>query len=426
MVSAGSRPIYFLLSLHGLTILDVKFSSFAPKTDSVLLGGLVHAISTFSDTITDNISSETGTLNVIEREGKKIMFERGQEVEAILVADQESMILMEKIRSIIDIFEENYLDRLRKSPHIVHEDYIDFMNITQKYFLAVLDENVIFKSTKQPHALGSKLRIPNKWVQLSEFYNGKKSVNEVTREIRWPKPYVLTRTAMFQLLGTIKPVDISIRDTDLFIIDEAYLSGILLEQGTAYQTIKKTWDEWGVRLTQSLDGRNTISTLATRFGDTLEHERRVPHFLRWLSLQGYISPLSDSDLIIIIFEGFLNNFHRRIHAAVGDMVCYDIFEAIFKQDASQARSKGRTLSVAKLVDYDVVSFHFEKLQSIMKGRSEIITPLFQQAFLTFLDNIIRIISKVLGKKSALQLIQLSILETEKKYGPLIYDLLFTA
>ncbi|MFW9778032.1 MAG: hypothetical protein ACFFE8_04195 [Candidatus Heimdallarchaeota archaeon] len=426
MVSGGSRPIYFLLSLHGLTILDIKFSSFAPKTDSVLLGGLVHAISTFSDTITDNISSESGTLNVIEREGKKIMFERGQEVEAILVADQESMILMEKIRTILDIFEENYLETLRKTHHIVHEDYLDFMNLTQKYLLAVLDENVVFRSAEKPPTFNLKLRIPQKWGQLYEFLDGKKSVNDVYREIRWPKPYVLCRTAMFQQLGIIKPVDISIRDTDLFIIDEAYLSGILLEQGTAYQSINKMWDEWGVRLTQSLDGRNTISTLAAKFGDTLEHERKVPHFLRWLSLQGYISPLSDSDLTIIIFEGFLNNLHRKLSAAVGDTVCYDMFEEIFRQDASQARRKGRTLSVAKLVDHDAVSFHFEKLKSIMKSRSEIITPLFQQAFLSFLDNIIRIISKVLGKKSALQLIQLSILDTEKKYGPLIYDLLFTA
>ncbi|MFX0152520.1 MAG: hypothetical protein ACFFAJ_17160, partial [Candidatus Hodarchaeota archaeon] len=80
------RPVYFLLNISGLTIFDIRFSKLAPRADAILLGGLVNAISTFSDTVIDGeISSESGTLNVIEREGHKIMFERGQQIEAILI-----------------------------------------------------------------------------------------------------------------------------------------------------------------------------------------------------------------------------------------------------------------------------------------------------------------------------------------------------
>ncbi len=103
------KPVYFLINFSGLTIFDIKFSSYAPDTDALLLGGLVSAISAFSDSIIDNISSESGTLNVIEREGMKIMFERGKEIEAILVVDIESQMLMEKMRTIIDVFEHSYL-----------------------------------------------------------------------------------------------------------------------------------------------------------------------------------------------------------------------------------------------------------------------------------------------------------------------------
>jgi hypothetical protein len=374
----------------------------------------------------DNISTESGTLNVIEREGKKIMFERGQEVEAILVVDQESMILMEKIRTIIDIFEENYLHTLRKSNQIINEDYTDFMNLTHKYFLTTLDENVIFKLTNHPSELESEFRLPSKWIQLSEFYDGRKSVNDVSREIRWPNPYVLSRTAMFKQLGIVRPIDISILETDLYHIDEMYLSGIVLEQGTAYQTIKKTWDEWGVKFAQSINGRNTISTLTARYVDSSELKKKIPHFLRWLSLQGFISPLSDTELIIIIFEGFLNTLRRKLSNSLGDPVAFDIFEVIFEQDVFQAKEKGRKLSVGKLVNHDISSIHLEKLRSLIKNRSEIITPLFQQAFLPFLDNILRVLTTVWGEKSALNILQLAILDTENKYGKLIYNLLFTA
>ena len=102
------NPVYFLLNISGLTIFDIRFTENAPVADSILLGGFVNAISSFSDSIMDNITVESGTLNVIEREGMKIMFERGQEVEAILILDKESQIMMEKIRTIIDFFEHNY------------------------------------------------------------------------------------------------------------------------------------------------------------------------------------------------------------------------------------------------------------------------------------------------------------------------------
>ena len=43
-------------------------------------------------------------LNVIEQHGRKIMFERGSEVEGILVVEEESILLMEKIRILSSVY----------------------------------------------------------------------------------------------------------------------------------------------------------------------------------------------------------------------------------------------------------------------------------------------------------------------------------
>ncbi len=136
------NPVYFLINYSGLTIFDIKFSSYAPSTDALILGGLVSAISAFSDSIVDNISSESGTLNVIEREGMKIMFERGQEVEAILVVDKESQILMEKMRTIIDVFEHSFLDDV-KNGSIQVLKFETFKKLSQKFLLLHYDENIV-------------------------------------------------------------------------------------------------------------------------------------------------------------------------------------------------------------------------------------------------------------------------------------------
>ena len=106
------NPVYFLLNVAGLTIFDIRFAENAPLADSILIGGFVNAISSFSDNLIDNISTESGTLNVTEREGMKIMFEQGEHVEAILILDKESYIMMEKIRTVISFFEHNYSEKL--------------------------------------------------------------------------------------------------------------------------------------------------------------------------------------------------------------------------------------------------------------------------------------------------------------------------
>ncbi|MHA1969663.1 MAG: hypothetical protein ACW964_17930, partial [Candidatus Hodarchaeales archaeon] len=188
------KPIYFLLNLSGLTIFDLKFSSYAPNTDALMLGGLVNAISTFSDSMTDNISSESGTLNVIEREGMKIMFERGQEIEAILVVDIESQMLMEKIRTIIDIFEYSYLNDL-KTGTIQVAKFSTFRKLTQKFLLLHLDENIVLKSTMNPTQIDKTIKIPKKFSSLIDTFDGHMSIKEVARKLNWPLSYCVARAA---------------------------------------------------------------------------------------------------------------------------------------------------------------------------------------------------------------------------------------
>ncbi|UCG90173.1 MAG: hypothetical protein JSU57_00160 [Candidatus Heimdallarchaeota archaeon] len=419
---AKGKPIYFLLIIEGLTIFDIRFSTFAPKTDGVIIGGLVSAISTFSDSMMDNISGESGSLNVIEREGVKIMFERGQQVEAILIVDVESIILMEKIRVIIDLFEHNFLEEL--SNQLSMSKYLPFRNLAKQFIELHVDENIVLKHVKDAENRSS-FQISTKFSRLLKNFDGKKSIIDVSRALNWPLPYIITRAAMLQQLGYVKPIDISIRKTDIFQIEDAHL-GILIEQGGAYYEINKHWGEWGVKITQKIDSKHTISSLAKKIALTKEEELRMVQLFRYLSLRGYIKPLTDDKLLLIIFTEFLVELRQHLKIMLGEVLTFDIFEIIFHQDMLQATDMGRIICVARLVENYDKGFHFEKLYSIMKSRSQIITPLFQQAFLPFMDNIIRNLTKFLGRKASMDLLRIIIVEIEKHYGKLVYNILFSS
>ncbi len=416
------KPVYFLLDLSGLTIFDVKFSSYAPSTDAVLLGGLVNAISTFSDSVMDNISSESGTLNVIEREGMKIMFERGQQIEAILVVDKESQILMEKIRAIIDVFEYSYLDDLKDS--IIHDTkYHPFQEMTQYFILSHLDENIVFKVSKISAVKSSTIKIPPKFTSLMKAFNGKKSIIEVARKLNWPLTYCVARTAMLQELGYLKSLDILIKGTDIFKIEDKYIN-ILLEQGMAYQTILRHWGDWGIKITQKIDGKHSLESLS----ENLQKRDRMKmnQLFRYLSLKGYISLLTDSELLLIIFEEFLRFFRKQLLDMFGEEITYSIFEIIFLDELKRTKKQGRMISVAKLVENYMNNLYFEKLEAVINSRPEIMTPLFQNAFLPFLDHILYNMTKIIGKTAAMDLLKITILGTERYYGTLVYDILFTS
>lgn len=414
------KPIYFLLNISGLTIFDIKFSNYAPRTDSILLGGLVNAISTFSDTMMDNISSESGTLNVIEREGMKIMFERGQQIEAILVVDKESQILMEKIRAIIDIFEFIYLKEIM-SHNIEVEKYIPFRDLTRRFILSHLDENLVFKQTKDETYKNKIIKIPPKYKPLMDAFNGKRAIIEISRKINWPLEYCVARTAMLQETGYLQPVDIAIRNTDIFKIEDIHIS-IILEQGMAYQTILKHWGEWGVKITQKIDGKHSIDSLSATL--STKDKMRMIQLFHYLSIGGYINLLSDSELLLIVFEEFLKLFRLQLVKMFGESGTFTIFDIIFDHDLERAKNKGRMICIAKLVENYVNSLYFEKLEAVINSRPQIMTPLFQNAFLTFLDSILHNLSKIIGRKAAMDLLQITIIETEQYYGTLVYDILF--
>lgn len=417
------RPIYFLLNLSGLTIFDIRLSKLAPRADSILLGGLVNAISTFSDSVIDgDISSESGTLNVIEREGQKIMFERGKQIEAILIVDKESQILMEKIRVIIDVFEHNYLKEIIEG-NVVVERYIPFRELTRKLLLSHLDENLVFSSIKDESKIRNNIKIPPKFQPLLTAFNGKKSIIEIGRTLKWPPPYVITRSALLQELGFLKPVDISIKETDIFRIDEKHI-GILLEQGGAYQMIFKHWGEWGVKIVQSIDGKHTIASLSERSTRSSQDQLRLTQMFRWLSIRGYITLLSDYELLLIVFEEFLKFLRQYLMRMLGDDVTFVIFERIFYQDLEQANDKGRIICVAKLIENYRNELYFGKLEAIMKSRSQVMMPLFQHAFFPFLDNVIRVLTEIIGRDAVMNLMRIVIVETEQYYGTLVYDILF--
>jgi hypothetical protein len=417
------RPVYFLLNFSGLTIFDIRLSKLAPRADAILLGGLVNAISTFSDSVIDGgISSESGTLNVIEREGQKIMFERGSQIEAILIVDKESQLLMEKIRAIIDVFEHNYLEEITGG-NIVVERFIPFRELTRKFILSHIDENLVFTSLKDDSKIKSSIEIPPKFRPLLTAFDGKKSIIEVGRALKWPPPYVVTRTAMLQELGFLKPVDISIKDTDIFQIEEKHI-GILLEQGGAFQMISKHWGEWGVKIVQSIDGKHTIASLSKRFTQTSQDQLRLTQMFRWLSIRGYISLLTDYELLLIVFEEFLKLFRQHLLRMFGDDVTFMIFEKIFHQDLELANDKGRIICVAKLVENYRNELYFDKLEAVMKSRSQIMLPLFQHAFFPFLDNVIRVLTNIIGRDAVMDLMRIAIVETEQYYGTLVYDILF--
>ncbi|UCG01364.1 MAG: hypothetical protein JSW11_17315 [Candidatus Heimdallarchaeota archaeon] len=414
------RPIYFLLHIEGLSLFDIRFSVFAPNTDGLIIGGLASAISTFSDNIMDNISGESGSLNVIERENMKIMFERGKQVTAILLVDVESHILMEKIRVIIDLFEHNYLEELKHD--IVPQKYTPFRNLVNQFILVHVDENLVYKRLKD--TTNKSFQISPKFIPLLKNFDGKKSLTEISRNLNWPLPYVITRTAMLQELGYIKSIDISIRGTDIFQIEDAHL-GILLEQGGAFHAIKQYWGDWGVKITQKIDGKHTISSLSAKLSLTEKGEMRMTQLFRYLSLAGYIKPLTDDRLLLIIFTEFLNVLRQHLIRMLGDFITFDLFEIIFHQDLVYANDKGRIICVAKLVENYEKGFHFEKFHALMKSRSQIIAPLFQHAFFPFMDNIIRNLAKISGKKVTMDLFQIIIIEIEQHYGKLIYDILFS-
>lgn len=414
------KPAYFLLDLSGLPIFDIKFSSYAPSTNAVLLGGLVNAISSFSDSMMDNISSESGTLNVIEREGMKIMFERGQQIEAILVVDKESQILMEKIRTIIDVFEYSYLDEL-KDGNILDTKYHHFQEMTQYFILSHLDENIVFKVSKDSAVKNSTIKIPPKFTSLMKAFDGKKSIIEVSRKLNWPLTYCVARTAMLQKLGYLKSVDILIKGTDIFKIEDKYI-GILLEQGMAYKTILRHWGDWGIKITQKIDGKHSLDSLSANLQK--RDRMKMNQLFRFLSLKGYISLLTDSELLLIIFEEFLRFFRKQLLDMFGEEITYSIFEKIFLDELKRTKKQGRMISVAKLVENYMNNLYFEKLEAVINSRPEIMTPLFQNAFLPFLDHILYNMSKIIGKTAAMDLLQRTILGTERYYGTLVYNILF--
>lgn len=418
VVEKGS-PIYFLLNVSGLAIFDIKFTENAPVADSILLGGFVNAIASFSDSIIDNIATESGTLNVIEREGMKIMFERGQEVEAILVVDKESQIMMEKIRTIIDFFEHNYLERLLIET-LQTKKYWKFRTLVQRFIPSHLDGNIILKQIEQTN---KEIRVPSKFSKLIDAFDGKKSVIEVSRSLNWPQEYCLARTAMLVELKHLQPVDIAIKNTDIFEIDAKHV-GILLEQGIAYRSIKRNWNDWGVKFTQKFDGRHTSEFLSANF--TSRKKKQITQLVRFLSLQGYIKLISDSDLLFIIFEEFLTTIHHQMVEMFGKDVTFTFFEVLLNQDLEKAKIKGKVISVAKLVENYTDRLYFDKLEIVLKNRPKIMTPLFQNAFLPFLDIILHNLAKIFGHETAMQLVQKSIVKTEEIYGSLVYNILFTS
>ncbi|MHA2245630.1 MAG: hypothetical protein ACXADY_11755 [Candidatus Hodarchaeales archaeon] len=418
--SRGS-PIYILLNIEGLTIFDIRFSTFAPKTDGIIIGGLVSAISAFSDNMMDNISGESGSLNVIEREGMKIMFERGRKVDVILLVDVESQLLMERIRVIIDLFEHNYLEDIETMIDI--QKFIPFRNLTRQFMQVHVDENLVYKRVKDT-TNKEDLQISPKFTSLLKHYDGKKSVIDISRSLNWPMPYVISRTAMLQELGYIKSIDISIRKTDIFQIEDTHL-GILLEQGGAFRETKQHWGEWGVKVSQKIDGKHTISSLTNKLSLTKTEELRMIQLFRYLSMRGYIKLLTDDNLLLIIFKEFLDVFRQQFNIMFGELITFDFFEIIFQQDILQAKDKKRIICVAKLVENYDKGFHFEKLNAIMKSRSQIIYPLFQHAFFPFMDAIIRNLTKILGRKAAMDLLRVIIVEIEQHYGKLVYNILFS-
>ncbi|MFX0051619.1 MAG: hypothetical protein ACFE8U_10045, partial [Candidatus Hermodarchaeota archaeon] len=355
-------------------------------------------------------------------EGHKIMFERGQQIEAILIVNKESQVLMEKIRAIIDVFEHNYLEEITEG-NIVVERFIPFRELTRKIILSHLDENLVFTSLKDDLTTKNRLDLPPKFQPLLNTFDGKKSIIEVGRALKWPPPYTITRTAMLQELGYLKPVDISIKDTNIFQIEETHI-GILLEQGGAYQMISKHWGDWGVKIVQSIDGKHTIASLSERFAHSSQDKLRLVQLFRWLSIRGYINLLSDYELLLIVFEEFFKLFRQHLIKILGNEITFLILERIFHLDSEMANDKGRIICVSKLVENYRNELYFDKLEAVMNSRSQIMMPLFQHAFFPFLDNVIRVLTKIIGRDAVMNLLQIVIVETERYYGTLVYDILF--
>ncbi len=416
------KPVYLLINFSGLTIFDIKFSSYAPDTDALILGGLVSAISAFSDSIIDNISSESGTLNVIEREGMKIMFERGQEIEAILVVDIESQLLMEKLRTIIDVFEHSYLNDV-KDGSIQVAKFSAFKKLSQKLLLLHLDDNIVLKTAERPSLKDKTIKLPPKFFSLINTFDGKKSIKEVSRKLNWPLSYCLARTAFLNELKYLQSVDISIKGTDVFKIDENNI-GIVLERGMAYQTIRRHWGDWGIKFAQKIDGKHSIDFLSEKFSP--KEKMKVVQLFRFLSINGYINLLTDSELMVYIFEEFLRLFRKQLINMFGEEITYSILKIIFQGELNYAKKKGRMICIARLVDNFVNNLYFDKLEAVIKSRPEIMTPLFQNSFLKFLDQILHKLTQIIGKEAAMCLLQITILEIEQFYGSLVFDILFTS
>jgi hypothetical protein len=228
---------------------------------------------------------------------------------------------------------------------------------------------------------------------------------------------------MLQELGYLKSVDILIKGTDIFKIEDKYIN-ILLEQGMAYQTILRHWGDWGIKITQKIDGKHSLESLSVNLQK--RDRMKMNQLFRFLSLKGYISLLTDSELLLIIFEEFLRFFRKQLLDMFGEEITYFIFEIIFLDELKRTKKQGRVISVAKLVENYMNNLYFEKLEAVINSRPEIMTPLFQNAFLPFLDHILYNMTKIIGKTASMDLLKITILGTERYYGTLVYDILFTS
>ncbi|MHA2073631.1 MAG: hypothetical protein ACW97X_03355, partial [Candidatus Hodarchaeales archaeon] len=265
------------------------------------------------------------------------------------------------------------------------------------------------------------IKIPKKFSSLIDTFDGHMSIKEVARKLNWPLSYCVARAASLKELNYLESVDISIKGTDIFKIDTTHIN-ILLEQGMAYQTIQRHWGEWGIKFTQKIDGKHSINFLSKKLPS--QEKMKVIQLFRFLSINGYITLLTDSELIIYIFEEFLRLFQKHLVNMFGEEITYSVLELVFQNELDRAKEKGRMICIAKLVDNYMNNLYFEKLEAVIKSRPEIMTPLFQNSFLPFLDQILHITTQIIGKDASMNLLQMTILEIEQFYGQLVYDLLF--
>ncbi|MEX2703014.1 MAG: hypothetical protein B6U95_06470 [Thermofilum sp. ex4484_82] len=270
--------IYFIKAESGECLFHFKFGSVA--IDPNLVSGFLQAIGSFAQQL---IPGEKSFLRTIDRGDFKIMIEKGAKVFAVLVAEEDTPEVRQKLKGLLQRFEYiygGYLDRWEQS-----RDVTPFQSFLSQVLIAFPEQPInprllprarperisVVESLEVPDAL--KMRL----VRVLRLADGKRSLEEIAEIVGLPVDEVIS---LFLLAARSGVVD--------FPFAKIFDDDILVKTGLDPILIRKAYGEVGVKLIEACDGKKTVKEIADREGAPLNVVKYV--FGRALRL-GYVQLL---------------------------------------------------------------------------------------------------------------------------------------